>query len=314
MFQNKSPIKVFISCPGDVDDEANIIRDLCEDINTAYRNKRIYLKSLYWKKDITPLITGQGAQSSIDEQLKEYDYDIYIGIMWKKFGDKQESGLAPTEKEFEDAYERTKKTGRPIIQFYFKNCSDEPVDKYEKKQYELVKNFKKNRISILGLYDQFDELDECNEFNYGMDFLKKVNKSLLYIVDNIDRLSPLELVLPKIKYNKDKNYINRKVSSMNKSTSSRLSKYIFELHKDVIDVIEKEKRIYLISDAGYGKSTELLRIAAHYSDNDSRIYPIFIPLNVYTNEAIEDLLDDKQSEWKQIPQNQLLIILDGLDE
>ena len=82
-------IRVFISCPRDVNPEKQIVRSVCESISKVYGESRnIKVKPIDWENDIIPEITGEGAQSVIDKQLEAFDYDIYIGILWTRFGDK----------------------------------------------------------------------------------------------------------------------------------------------------------------------------------------------------------------------------------
>lgn len=76
----------------------------------------------------------------------------------------------------------------------------------------------------------------------------------------------------------------------------------------------KDKRIVLLSSAGSGKSTEIEFLANILSRPDSGFYPIKIHLNIIEIESIEDLLELEINEWKKIPQELLVVILDGLDE
>jgi len=117
MSQIVKQIKVVISCPSDVDKEKDIIVRLCDTLSSRIFSKKN--KPIHWAKDVPRRISGEGHQSTIDKYFEEQDYDIYIGILWKRFGDPQ-NGLTPTEGEFEDALKRFKKTGRPLITFFFK--------------------------------------------------------------------------------------------------------------------------------------------------------------------------------------------------
>lgn len=305
-------IRVFISCPGDVVDEANIVEDICKSISAAYRHKNIEVISLYWERDFVSEITGEGAPAVIEDRLEEYDYDVYLGIMWKRFGDKLENGLTPTEGEFEKAYDRMQKTGRPVIQFYFKVSDYQPIDDNERAQMESVQNFKRNKIAPLGLYQNFD-ISHINDFEEKKVFYNKVNFSLLYIIDKLDLLTSKEIKVPKIEYKTISQYLRRQVSSVN-DYGAHTAYFVHDLSKDITDVIREMKRISLICDAGVGKTTELNRIASYYSDSDADFYPILISLNKYTNQDIQELLSAKKQEWDKVPQTQLLVILDGLDE
>ncbi len=59
-----------------------------------------------------------------------------------------------------------------------------------------------------------------------------------------------------------------------------------------------------------GKTTELKQLAYHYSKN--RLYdPILVYLNKYTNKSITEYFP---KYWELIPEEKLIILLDGLDE
>ena len=112
MSREVNQIVVFISCPDDVSAEKQIVRDVCDNLTNVLNKKMgIVIRSLDWRKGIIPLITGKGAQDVINSQTE--DYDIYIGILWKRFGDVGPSGLTPTEEEFEIALRRMRDSGIP---------------------------------------------------------------------------------------------------------------------------------------------------------------------------------------------------------
>ena len=80
---------------------------------------------------------------------------------------------------------------------------------------------------------------------------------------------------------------------------------------DLADIVAREGRTILLCDAGVGKSTELNRIAAHYSKPDRSFMLRLLSLNKYVNQT-----------WPKCyartlggrTKDQLLVILDGFDE
>jgi hypothetical protein len=147
----KTCIKVFISYPQDVEKEKQLAIEACDTVARIFAT-RIVLEVVEWKRNTVPLITGVGAQSVINDQIKD-DYDIYLGIFWKRFGEKQPNGLTPTEEEFEKAFNRYEKTKKPLISVYFK--TDDPHDNQDEQALAL-RNFK-DRVKKLGLYFDFKE-------------------------------------------------------------------------------------------------------------------------------------------------------------
>lgn len=77
------------------------------------------------------------------------------------------------------------------------------------------------------------------------------------------------------------------------------------------ELLLKESRIVLLGSAGTGKSIELKETAFKIAEAEE-YYPIFLSLNTYLPEdKIEDILP---SDWTSIPENKLILFLDGLDE
>ena len=104
-------IRVFVSSPGDVDEERRILTRVVEFINDNDGEERGFqLKLFRWEQDVASQI-GPAPQDVVDLQTPQYD--IYLGIMSTRFG----SG--GTGKEFHDALERWRDTGEPWISFYF---------------------------------------------------------------------------------------------------------------------------------------------------------------------------------------------------
>jgi predicted NACHT family NTPase len=303
MPKQTSPITVFVSCPCDVEPEKQIVRDVCDDITDALQTSRnIQVKAIEWRKDVIPLITGEGAQSVINTQINQYGYHIYIGIMWKRFGVKQPNGLAPTEEEFENAFRRMQETGRPIIQFYFKLDEFYPNSSDEAQQATEVQKFKE-RIKDLGLYRDFKGREQ---------FTREIFVNILRIIENFSYLTSKKTEIQKAEHHEPRYYLKRKVCEAKDYGSTEIMALLRrELMEDITTVIERSRRIVLLGDAGVGKTTELKRVAWYFSKDDSPFYPFFIPLNIYVNQNITELLPPS---WSDIPESQLLVILDGLDE
>ena len=303
MTKEINEIRVFISCPGDVNPEKQIVRSVCDSISKVYGESRnIKVKPIDWGNDIIPEITGEGAQSVIDTQLEDYDYDIYIGILWTRFGDQMNNCRTPTEWEFECAFNRMRATGRPKIQFYFKTEEIFPRNSYEANQISEIIKFKEERLQSTGYYKNFKQKE---------DFQRQVFEFILNYVENYKAIIGDSLSIPAKIFEKISNYFNRKVISK-KDQGSKEFYFLGEtLAYDTVDLVRKQNRIVLLGNAGTGKTVELKRIAAHFSIEDTPLYPQLIFLNKYVDQNIEQFLPPN---WEKLPENQLLVILDGLDE
>ena len=81
------------------------------------------------------------------------------------------------------------------------------------------------------------------------------------------------------------------------------------LRKTLYDVVNEEKRVVLLGQAGAGKTTELKKLVQVLCKQNTP--PIFISLNTYSNETIEELITQWISDYKI--ENSVLV-LDGYDE
>lgn len=93
---------------------------------------------------------GKYPQDVINEQIGN-DYDLFIGLMWKKFGTPTEKASSATEEEYNRALESYKKGGPcKNIMFYFKTSNISMDDDLE--QLQKVKAFKKKIAVEDGVY------------------------------------------------------------------------------------------------------------------------------------------------------------------
>ncbi len=315
---NKITIKVLVSCPSDVQEEVKFIDDICKKLSTIPKiqtNTEVVVYSFWLGNLTTPRITGEKPQKLINSDIEKINPDIFIGIMWNKFGDIKENNLSPTEEEFNIALDKYKKNGKPLIQFYFKNKSISLNTTYECEQRKLVIYFKE-RLSRLGLYSSFKEFNFPYEFTTES-FQNQITNCIKFFFENFDTLTYNKIPkIMKYEFNDLKSYIPRRVYDIKDENQF----YLIEPEKyseELISLIQKETKIVLLGDAGTGKTLELKRVAQYFSDDDKPLYPIYKSLNLYVDEILENYLP---AEWREytvdsrIDENHLLIILDGFDE
>lgn len=122
--------------------------------DTVCKALNVTLKPLSWEKTIHPGVSSY-SQNVINEQIE--DYDLFIGIMWKKFGSPTEKATSATEEEYNRALESVKNGGTcKNIMFYFKDGGISIEDDLE--QLQKVKDFKKKIAKEDGvLYHDFKD-------------------------------------------------------------------------------------------------------------------------------------------------------------
>jgi hypothetical protein len=118
-------IKVFVASPSDVVEERNALAKLIADTNDvlAYLapEKQLTLELVRYETHSYPDL---GAPQEVINREIPVDYQIFIGIMWKRIGTATATDPSGTVEEFHRACERRKQGSLPRIMFYF--C-DQPV-------------------------------------------------------------------------------------------------------------------------------------------------------------------------------------------
>lgn len=143
-------LSVFLASPSDVNSERLIVKNVIEELNqTVLKFSNLHFDLLNWENSTYPSF-GEYPQDVINRQIGD-EYDIFIGILWSRFGtptDKAESG---TLEEFERAYYRIKNNQNLEICLYFKT---EPVDPYKIDliQFQKVKEFRENLPKLGGVF------------------------------------------------------------------------------------------------------------------------------------------------------------------
>ncbi len=137
IFQN---VRVFIASPGDVAKEREYLRVVADKINQSIAHEwGFHLEIVGWETNVIPDM-GERPQSIINKQIGSYD--IFVGIMWKRFGTPTGEAESGTEEEFNLAFNCREKFGTPRIMFYFNQKPFMPRNKNDLKQMEKVIEFR----------------------------------------------------------------------------------------------------------------------------------------------------------------------------
>ena len=120
--------KLFLSCPGDLSDEKAALTSVVNDVNAAWA---IYLEIKFvifeWKSGTFSSFGGE-TQEEIYRQLGKYD--LYIGLMFAKYGYPTKNYDSGTEDEFQRALAARERTDGtiPALSFFFKRGSVSLID------------------------------------------------------------------------------------------------------------------------------------------------------------------------------------------
>lgn len=163
MPRTEDVLTIFLASPSDVGDERTRFAEVIGEWNKAWsRELGLRLELVRWEDDAYPAI-GEDAQDVINQQLPN-DYDLFVGIMWSRFGTPTGRAGSGTEEEFQRSLARHREQPGSIdILFYFKDAPISP-SKLDPRQLAKVQNFKAS-LQATGLLswdfadvDQFEKL------------------------------------------------------------------------------------------------------------------------------------------------------------
>lgn len=169
-------LRLFIASPSDVNSERNIIKVTIDELNIAYAyNNNLKLEVVEWNTHVYPSI-GEDAQDVINNQIND-DYDIFVGLMWSRFGVPTKRDSSGTKEEFERAYNKYAQNNDSIFLLqYFKNAPI-PFDEIDPEQIQKIKEFKEELKSRGFLYSHFTQTDEFEKI-FRLNMMQLLNKFL----------------------------------------------------------------------------------------------------------------------------------------
>ncbi len=119
MTRQETVLSVFVASPSDVEEERTHLEDTIREPNTTWsRELGLRLELIRWETHAYPEFAVD-AQAVINSQIPD-DYDIFIGIMWYRFG--TATGRSGTEEEFDRAKTRFDADSNSVqLMIYFKD-------------------------------------------------------------------------------------------------------------------------------------------------------------------------------------------------
>src|SRR6266516_1373141 len=126
MSSTETVFRAFVASATDVSEERAILEDVIREFNITWsENFRVRIELLKWETHTYPS-AGEYAQGVINRQIGEH-YDLFIGIMWHRFGTSTQEFGSGTEEEFRRAWTRFREQPTSLdIMFYFKDAPVSP--------------------------------------------------------------------------------------------------------------------------------------------------------------------------------------------
>ena len=132
--------RIFAASPGDVQGEREALATVVNEVNQTHGSPLGYrLELVRWETHVAP---GAGApQRVVNEQIGPYN--IFVGIMWRRFGTPTDEWGSGTEEEFRIAYRAWEKDPSVALMFYFCQKPFMPNSVEELAQFQKVLAFKR---------------------------------------------------------------------------------------------------------------------------------------------------------------------------
>jgi hypothetical protein len=154
MARTERVIVVFVASPSDLDAERNCLEEVIRELNISWSGTfGLRLDLVRWETQGYPDV-GADAQEVLNRELPN-DYDIFIGLMWGRFGTPTSRAGSGTEEEFNRALTRRKAGEAVKLMFYFKDAPLAP-SLIDVAQLASVQRFKSGLGAEGGLYWLFN--------------------------------------------------------------------------------------------------------------------------------------------------------------
>jgi hypothetical protein len=158
----RTVIQVFLASPSDVTHERTVTQGVVAEINrNMARELSIMVDLLRWED----MIPGMGRPEQVILDQADIDQsDVFIGILWNRFGTPTGKADSGTEEEFQIAYESWLNHGKPHILFYFCQRPANFERDEELQQKSKVLTFRK-QLSTAGIIREFQT---CEDFERAL--------------------------------------------------------------------------------------------------------------------------------------------------
>lgn len=161
--KEKRIVSVFVASPSDVKPERELLEEVVKELNDLWGDTLgVYLELVKWETHTYPDL-GSDPQSVINEQIGD-EYDVFIGILWSRFGTPTSKAESGTVEEFERAYLKHKADPDSVkVMFYFKDQAI-PPSKIDPDQIAKINDFRKKLGEIGGLHWSFEATEHFSKY------------------------------------------------------------------------------------------------------------------------------------------------------
>lgn len=170
-----SKYRLFLASPSDLNEEREAVSEVVSELNLSFGNpNNIVIELLKWETNSAPAISKTSIQEIINKDIPEYD--LFIGLLWMKFGTPTKDFGSGTEEEFNIAHKKFISDDKSLqILFYFKNSPPHSLDSINPEQLSKVMAFKNSLGEKNVMYWDFNALEELQKF-LRIHILNRINE------------------------------------------------------------------------------------------------------------------------------------------
>jgi hypothetical protein len=200
-------LRIFVACPSDVEEEKDRLEKLIRTLQFDAANHGFILELVEWRQCVPDLGLPQ---SIIFEQLAPEAWDIFIGILWTRFGTasglleaRTQRELTGTEAEMLSAIDLCRAHDRPKVLLYRSMRPPKSLKDLQGAQLEAVDRFLKEceasgkHPALVKLYGQPDEFERLVSEHLRRSLAKiEIDEVKRTQESQQDHLRVMEMVLP----------------------------------------------------------------------------------------------------------------------
>jgi hypothetical protein len=283
MPRNVTQFDLLISCPSDVKEELEIIKETVEDFNRMFgAANNCALLAKHWSKDSYPQSGGK-PQSLLNKQFV-LDCDAAVAVFWTRFGTPTDNYGSGTEEEIEELL----KGGKQVFLYF---C-DRPINpsSFDPVQYKKVTEFRK-RYKDKGIYSTYSDSSD-----FRKNFLNHLSLHFVKLLANEGTTNVSETSKLSIKGVVDGKISDSPVMYNNKFLDSQ---FMADIKAKILEKFELIKKIQLVRESEVIKVTSetndivssqnlnnLQRIGMHFQEQFKGINSIFSSSKIEINEDV----------------------------
>lgn len=237
--------KLFLASPSDLGEDRESINEVIKEINLTFgQQNNLVVELMKWETHSAPGASKTYTQGLINNDIKN-DYDLFVGLMWLKFGTPTNVAGSGTEEEFNRAFARFNDSHESLqILFYFKNSPPLNLQDIDPAQLAKVNDFKKNLGNESVLYWHYSTIEELHSYlrihipkrltNLIKNQVSKPSNQELVTIESIEQVEELGLLdyldIIETKFETSTNSIN-KIAEATSWIGDKMNEKTYELSR-----------------------------------------------------------------------------------